>query len=107
MGVGGTPINDGDDCCLALGCKLQILVSLRVFGTESHHVSLSTVYKEIYKKYPDIDHTEISLKGQFRLEPHPHPVTFIWEVPLQPPAYSSADLGVAIKFYCLAFHVKF
>ena len=30
------------------------------------------MYKEIYKKCPDIDHTEISLRGQFKLEPHPH-----------------------------------
>ena len=29
--------NDGDACRLASGCKLQILVSLRVFGMESYH----------------------------------------------------------------------
>ena len=34
---GGFPYkSDGGDCLLALGCKLQILVSLRVFGIESH-----------------------------------------------------------------------
>ena len=44
---------------------------------ESHYifsfrVSLSTVRKEIYKnKSPDTDYGEISLRGQFKLEP-PH-----------------------------------
>ena len=42
---------------------VKILVSLRVFGTESHPfrgrlVGLSTVVKEIYEKCPDTDHTE-------------------------------------------------
>jgi len=42
---------------------VKILVSLRVFGTESHPfrcrlVGLSTVLKEIYEKCPDTDHTE-------------------------------------------------
>ena len=55
---------DGDARRLILGCKLQILVSLRV--------SLSTARKEIYKKNALSDHTEISLRGQFKLEPHPH-----------------------------------
>ena len=61
---------------LLLGSKLQILVSLLVFGMDSHYlpiqVSLSTVHKEIYKTCPNTDHTEISLRGQFKLEPHPH-----------------------------------
>ena len=35
-------------------------------------VSLSSADKEIYKKWPDTDHTEIFLKGQFKLEPLPH-----------------------------------
>ena len=30
--------SDGDTCRLALGCKLQILVSLRVFRMESHYI---------------------------------------------------------------------
>ena len=38
----------------------------------SNHASLSTVHKEIAKKCPDTDHTEISPRGQFTLEPHPH-----------------------------------
>ena len=61
---------------LALGCKLQILVSLKVFGMDMHYlpiqVSLSIVHKKIYKKCPYTDHTEISLTGQFKLEPHLH-----------------------------------
>ena len=63
---GGLPYkSDGDARRLILGCKLQILVSLRV--------SLSTLHKEIYKKKcPVSDHTESSLRGQFKLEPHPH-----------------------------------
>ena len=69
---------DGEARRLALGCKLQILVSLRVFGMESYYislpiqVSLSTADKEIYKNFPGTDHTEIFLKGQFKLELHPH-----------------------------------
>ena len=52
---GGLPYkSDGDTHLLALGCKFQILVSLRVFGMESHYICpfryhLSTVHKEIYK----------------------------------------------------------
>ena len=49
-----------------MGCELQILVSLRMSGTESHslqyltiHVLLRAVHKEIYKKYCDTDHTQI------------------------------------------------
>ena len=30
--------SDGDAPSLSLGCKLQILVSLRVFGMESHYI---------------------------------------------------------------------
>ena len=66
--------SDEDARCLALGCKLQMLVSLGVFGMikslylpNHDQVSLSTVHKEIYT-----DHTEISLRGPFKLEPHPH-----------------------------------
>ena len=35
-GRGGGGLSDGDARLLALGCKLQILVSRRVFGMESH-----------------------------------------------------------------------
>ena len=62
--------SDEDARRLALGCKSQILDSLRMFGRESHYliqVSLSIVH---YKKCPDTDHTEISLSGQFKLEPN-------------------------------------
>ena len=77
---GGLPYKtDGDARPLALGCKLQILVSLKVFGMESHYiyicpiqVSLSTVHKEIQKRCPDSDKTEISLRDLFKLEPHPY-----------------------------------
>ena len=31
-----------------------------------------TVHKEIYKKYPETDHTKISFGGQFKLQPHPN-----------------------------------
>ena len=35
-------------------------------------VSLRAVHKEICKKGRDADLTEISFKGRFKLEPHPH-----------------------------------
>ena len=38
-GGGHLPYNsDGDTRCLPLGCKLQILVSIRVFGMERHFI---------------------------------------------------------------------
>ena len=97
--------SDGDARRLALGCKSrsQILVSLRMFGMERHYlpiqVSLSIVHKKIYKKCPDTDHTEISLTGQFKLEPHlycsplgvllefsdEHPCRIYMRVPPSPP----------------------
>ena len=43
-----------------------------MFGREINYliqVSLSIVH---YKKCPDTDHTEISLSGQFKLEPNLH-----------------------------------
>ena len=42
-------------------CKLQILVSLRVFGMESYYFRSFRYRKEIYKKCPNTDHTEIPL----------------------------------------------
>ena len=57
---------DGDTRRLALGVwdgkSLYLLTQ----------VSFSTLHKKIYKKGPDADQTEISLRGQFKLEPHPH-----------------------------------
>ena len=48
--------SDGDARRLALGCKWQILVSLRVFGMERHYlpiqVSLSIVHKKNLQKMP-------------------------------------------------------
>ena len=62
--------SDWDVRCLALGVNYSVwdgkLLYLPI------QVSLSTVHKEIYKKCPDTDHTEISLRGQFKLEQHPH-----------------------------------
>ena len=96
--------SDGDARRLALGYKLQILASLRVFGIESHYnctfrYRLVLCIKKFTKKCADTDLTEISLSGQFKLEPHPHwsplwgliwifrqsiPVSFIWECPPLP-----------------------
>ena len=75
---GGLPHkSDGDARRLTLGCKLQMLVSLKMFGMESLYLpvqlSLSTVmHEEMYKICLDTGHTEISFRGQFKLEPHPH-----------------------------------
>ena len=50
---------------------MWILVSLRVFGIESHYIYPfknrfnRTVEKEFNKKFRDVDHTEISFRGQF------------------------------------------
>ena len=51
----------GDTRRLPLGCKLQILVSLRA------------VHKEIYKKCRDVSFNMASSRVQFKLDPHPHP----------------------------------
>ena len=89
----------GDARRLTLGCKLQILVSLRVFGMESHYIGpfryLLVLSIKKFTKNVLTDSTEIFLRGQFKLEPHPDwsplgfnlnfptriPVTFIWEFP--------------------------
>ena len=52
-------------------------VSCRVFETESHYICpfwypLVLCIKKFRKKFPDTDHTEISLRGQFKLEPNLH-----------------------------------
>ena len=49
VGGGGRRIQnktDGDARRLALGGKLQILVSLRVFGMESHYIFKQTLVNE-------------------------------------------------------------
>ena len=50
--------SDGDAPRLALGCKSQILVSLRLFGMERHYlpiqVSLSIVHKKNLQKMPTL-----------------------------------------------------
>ena len=78
MKEGGLPYkSDRNARRLALGCKLLILVSLRVLGMESYYICpfryrLVLCIEEIYKLCPDTDHPEISLGGQFKFEPHPH-----------------------------------
>ena len=59
------------------GVNCRFWSHLRCFGMESHYncpiqVSLSSVHKEIQKKCPDSDKTEISLRNLFKLEPHPY-----------------------------------
>ena len=72
---GGLPYkSDGDALRLALGCKLQILVALRVFGMESYYICpfryrLVLCIQKFTKKCPDTDHAEISLRSQFKFEP--------------------------------------
>ena len=67
----------GDTRRLPLGCKLQILVSLRVLRQKvtifAHQVSLRAVHKEIYKKCRDVSFNMASSRVQFKLDPHPHP----------------------------------
>ena len=58
--------SDGDARRLGLGCKLQIFVSLRVFGMESYYylpiqVSLSPAHKEIAKKCSTLTRHKSSL----------------------------------------------
>ena len=77
-GGGGLPYkSDGDTRRLALGCKVQILVSLRVLRRKvtifAHQVSLRAVHKEIYKKCRDVSFNMASLRVQFKLDPHQHP----------------------------------
>ena len=50
---------------ILLKSKLQVLVSL-IFGGDGE--SLRAVYKEIYQKCCNPDHTEISITGQFKLK---------------------------------------
>ena len=82
------------------------MVSLRIFGMESHYtitilVSLSTVHKEIYKKCPDTDQPEISFRGQFKLEPYPHwsPLKVLFEFSDEHPRhfYMGVPQGVLIN----------
>ena len=82
---GGLPFNsDGDALGVWDGKSLYLPIQ----------VSLRTVRKEIYKKCRNTDHTEISLRDQFKLDPHPHwsplgdehPRHFYMEAPPPPPA---------------------
>ena len=61
-----------------LGCKLHILVSLRVFGTDRHHICPCRcrlgLWIKIFtkRKYRDVCFSMVSFKDQFKLEPDPH-----------------------------------
>ena len=66
----------GDAPHLTLGCELQILVSIRVFRTESHYIlpiqlSIRAVHEEISQKC-SVHFSMDSFRGQFKLEPQPH-----------------------------------
>ena len=76
---GGLPYKtNGDARHLALGCKLQILVSLRVFGMESHYICpfryrLVLCLKKFTKHALTLTTQKSPLaRDQFKLEPHPH-----------------------------------
>ena len=92
--------SDWDAHCLALGCKLQILVSRRVFGMESHHICpfryllalcimkftknalTLTTQKSPWGVSLSLSHTHIGLPEGLNLNfPTSIPVTFIRESP--------------------------
>ena len=92
--------SDRDASRPALGCKLQILVSCRVVGMESHYICPSRYRVVLYiKKFTKnaltltaqksplgvslkLSHTHISLPSWFNLNfPTNIPVAFIWESP--------------------------
>ena len=107
-GGGGLPYkSDGDALRLALGCTLQILVSLKVFGMESYYICPFRYRLVLYiekvtknaltlttQKSPlgvslSLSHTHIGLPWWFNVNfPTSIPVTFIWEylAPLHPRA---------------------
>ena len=99
-GEGGVPYKSDGDARLPLGCKLQILVSLRVFGVESHYICpfwcrIGLCIKNFTKnaltlttqKSPlgvnlSLSHAHICLPHEFNLDFLTSiPVTFIWESP--------------------------
>ena len=59
-----------------LGANCRFWSHLGCLGRKSLYLpiqlSLSTVHNEIYQNCLDSDQTEISLRGLFKLEPHPH-----------------------------------
>ena len=101
MGGGGLPYNsDGDTRRPPLGCKLQILVSIRVFGMESHFICpfryRLILYMEKFtknvltlttQKSPlgvslSLSHTHTGLPSGFNLN-------FPTSIPLASPSYGS------------------
>ena len=84
--------SDGDAPSLSLGCKLQILVSLRVFGMESHYIctfgyrlSLTAVHKE----------TMVSLQAFLSFLSRAHPNC---PLPLLTPAAQASPSMVSFIF---------
>ena len=92
--------SDWDACCLALGCKLQILVSCRVFGMESYYICpfryclvlcimrftknalTLTTQKSPWGVSLSLSHTHVGLTEVFNLNfPTSIPVTFNMGVP--------------------------
>ena len=72
-GGGGLPYrSDGDTRRLALGCKLQILVSLRVLRRKSVYLPIRSRLG-LCKKCRDVSFNMASLRVQFKLDPHQHP----------------------------------
>ena len=62
-------------CVVIINCRFWShfrCLGLKAIIYLHSQVSLSTVHKEICKKCPDTDHTEISLSGQFKFESNTH-----------------------------------
>ena len=65
--------SEGDARRLALGCpELQILVSLRVFGMESHYICPFRCHLVMCIKKFTKNALTLTLKAQLNLQPHPH-----------------------------------
>ena len=69
--------SDRDAHRLALGCRLQILVSLRPFAMERHYICpfryrWVLLIKKFTKNALTLTTQKSPLGGQYKLEPHPH-----------------------------------
>ena len=101
--------SDGDARRFSLGCRLQIFVSLKVFGMESYYICPFRYRLELFmekvaknaltlttQKSPlgvslSLSHTHIGLPWWFNVSfPTSIPVTFIWEYPA--PLHPRADV---------------
>ena len=72
-GGGGLPYeSDRDALHLALGCKKQILVSIRVFGMESHYICPFRCRLVMCVKKFTKNALTLTLRAQLNLQPHPH-----------------------------------